>query len=77
MGGLEVLERREEVIQFYYEPNGQNASTNMEYCTMFDTLIATRQDNRAGDDREFNGMVLEKDPHCAGHGRIGTDEASR
>ena len=68
---------REEVIQFYYEPNGQNTSTNMEYGTMFGTLIATLQDNRVGDDREFNDMVLERDQHCAGHGRMGTDEGSR
>ena len=70
------LERRGEVIQFYYEPNGQNASTSREDGATFGTLIATLQDNRAGNDCKFNDMVLERDPQCAGHGRMGTAEGS-
>ena len=73
----EELKRSGDIIEFYYEPNEQNASTNREDGTTFGTFIATLQVNRAGNDRKFNDMFLERDPHCAEHGRMGTDEGSR
>ena len=68
------MERKGEVLEFHYEPNGENIPTNREDGTTFGTFIATLQVNRADNDRKFNDMFLERDPHCAEHGRMGTDE---
>ena len=55
----EELERKGEVPEFHYEPNGENISTNREDGTTFGTLVAILKDRRAGEDCEFNNMVLE------------------
>ena len=71
------MERKGEVLEFHYEPNGENISTNREDDTTFGTLIAILQDRRAREDHEFNTMILGRDPLCTGHRILGTDEGLR